>query len=121
MLRRLAVGAAARPQRARRRLHRRAAGGGGERRCGRVALGADARRARAAAAALAGAAGRARRAAGAGERACRRCCAGQPYLTHLWFTLPLGFTELPLSTVLLFDLGVYLCVWGALGGYCAGR
>ena len=42
---------------------------------------------------------------------------GLPYLTHLWFTLPLGFTELPLSTVLLFDLGVYLCVWGAIGGY----
>ncbi|MBI3776539.1 MAG: Na(+)/H(+) antiporter subunit B [Gammaproteobacteria bacterium] len=41
-----------------------------------------------------------------------------PFLTHLWFTLPLGFTELPLSTVMLFDLGVYLCVWGALGGYC---
>jgi len=42
---------------------------------------------------------------------------GQAYLTHLWFTLPLGFTELPLSTVLLFDIGVYLCVWGALAGY----
>ena len=43
---------------------------------------------------------------------------GRPFLTHLWFTLPLGFTELPLSTVLLFDLGVYLAVWGTLGGYC---
>jgi multicomponent Na+:H+ antiporter subunit B len=42
---------------------------------------------------------------------------GQSYLTHLWFMLPLGFAELPLSTVLLFDLGVYLCVWGALAGY----
>lgn len=41
-----------------------------------------------------------------------------PFLTHLWITLPLGFTALPLSTVMLFDLGVYLCVWGALGGYC---
>lgn len=40
-----------------------------------------------------------------------------PFLTHLWITLPLGFAELPLSTVLLFDLGVYLCVWGAIGGY----
>jgi multicomponent Na+:H+ antiporter subunit B len=44
--------------------------------------------------------------------------AGRPFLTHLWFTLPLGVTELPLSTVMLFDLGVYLAVWGALGGYC---
>jgi multicomponent Na+:H+ antiporter subunit B len=42
---------------------------------------------------------------------------GQPYLTHLWATVPLGFTVLPVSTVLLFDLGVYLSVWGALGGY----
>ncbi len=42
---------------------------------------------------------------------------GLPFLTHLWITLPLGFSELALSTVMLFDLGVYLCVWGALGGY----
>ena len=42
---------------------------------------------------------------------------GLPYLTHLWWQLPLGPVALPLSTVLLFDLGVYLCVWGALGGY----
>jgi hypothetical protein len=31
--------------------------------------------------------------------------------------VPLGFAVLPVSTVLVFDLGVYLCVWGALGGY----
>lgn len=43
---------------------------------------------------------------------------GVPFMTHLWFTFPLGFTDLALSTVMLFDLGVYLCVWGALGGYC---
>ncbi len=42
---------------------------------------------------------------------------GDAYLTHLWATLPLGFTDLKVSTVLLFDLGVYLCVWGALAGY----
>lgn len=42
----------------------------------------------------------------------------RPFLTHLWITLPLGFTDLPVSTAMLFDLGVYLCVWGALGGYC---
>jgi len=44
--------------------------------------------------------------------------AGKPFLSHLWFNLPLGFTELALSTVQLFDVGVYLCVWGSLGGYC---
>ncbi|MDM7455798.1 MAG: MnhB domain-containing protein [Tepidimonas sp.] len=42
---------------------------------------------------------------------------GQAYLTHGWWALDLGGLELPLSTVLWFDLGVYLCVWGALAGY----
>ncbi|MFN2375345.1 MAG: hydrogen gas-evolving membrane-bound hydrogenase subunit E [Candidatus Binatia bacterium] len=39
------------------------------------------------------------------------------YLTHWWGTLPGGVA---ISTVLLFDLGVFLCVWGALGGYALG-
>ncbi|ODV13452.1 MAG: hypothetical protein ABT20_02050 [Rubrivivax sp. SCN 70-15] len=42
---------------------------------------------------------------------------GKAYLTHLWASVPLGFALLPVSTVLVFDLGVYLCVWGALAGY----
>lgn len=42
---------------------------------------------------------------------------GRPYLTHLWFALPLGFAEPKLSTVLLFDAGVFGAVWGALAGY----
>ncbi|TSE37672.1 Na(+)/H(+) antiporter subunit B [Tepidimonas fonticaldi] len=42
---------------------------------------------------------------------------GQAYLTHWWGALSVGDAALPLSTVLLFDLGVYLCVWGALAGY----
>ena len=42
---------------------------------------------------------------------------GDAYLTHLWATLPLIVTDLKVSTVLIFDLGVYLCVWGALAGY----
>jgi multicomponent Na+:H+ antiporter subunit B len=42
---------------------------------------------------------------------------GQAYLTHLWLTLALGPVDLKLSTVLVFDLGVYLAVWGALAGY----
>lgn len=44
---------------------------------------------------------------------------GRPYMTHLWATLPLGLTELPVSTVHLFDLGVYAVVWSALGGLAA--
>jgi multisubunit Na+/H+ antiporter MnhB subunit len=35
--------------------------------------------------------------------------AGLPYLTHLWAG--------GLSTVLLFDLGVFCVVWGSLTGY----
>lgn len=43
--------------------------------------------------------------------------AGDAYLTHAWTTLSLGAVEIPLSGVLLFDVGVYCCVWGGLGGY----
>ncbi len=43
---------------------------------------------------------------------------GQAYMTHLWVTVPLGFTELAVSTVMLFDLGVYGVVWSALGAIC---
>lgn len=42
---------------------------------------------------------------------------GTSYLTHIWGAVPLGFTEVAVSTVLVFDLGVYLTVWGALAGY----
>jgi len=42
---------------------------------------------------------------------------GDPFLTHIWGYIPLGFTELKVSTVIIFDLGVYLTVWGALAGY----
>jgi len=42
---------------------------------------------------------------------------GDPFLTHLWGSIPLGFTDYKVSTVLLFDIGVCLCVWGALAGY----
>ena len=38
---------------------------------------------------------------------------GQPFMTHQWVDLG----PWPLSTVLLFDLGVLLAVWGALGAY----
>ncbi|QOY95424.1 MnhB domain-containing protein [Massilia sp. UMI-21] len=43
---------------------------------------------------------------------------GQDFLTHWWGELGAGDLALKLSTVLLFDLGVALCVWGALGGFC---
>lgn len=36
--------------------------------------------------------------------------AGLPFLTHLW-------TEFGVSTVMLFDIGVFCTVWGALTGY----
>ncbi len=41
--------------------------------------------------------------------------AGDAFLTHWWGTLP--GVGIKVSTVLVFDLGVFLCVWGALGGY----
>lgn len=43
---------------------------------------------------------------------------GQAFLTHWWGELTVGGLTLKLSTVLLFDLGVALCIWGALGGFC---
>jgi len=45
---------------------------------------------------------------------------GLDFLTHDWRSLPLGFNSIKISTVVLFDLGVYLCVWGALAGYSLG-
>lgn len=42
--------------------------------------------------------------------------AGHEFLTHLWGRLDAGAIGLALSTVMVFDLGVALCVWGALGG-----
>lgn len=39
--------------------------------------------------------------------------AGRPYLSHYWGSL----LEVKLSTVMLFDLGVFLAVWGALAGF----
>lgn len=38
---------------------------------------------------------------------------GYPYLMHFWGAL----LEVKLSTVMLFDLGVFLAVWGALAGF----
>lgn len=40
--------------------------------------------------------------------------AGNDWLRQLWAVLPGGVT---VSTVLVFDLGVYLCVWGTASAY----
>jgi multicomponent Na+:H+ antiporter subunit B len=37
-----------------------------------------------------------------------------PFLTSIWLYLPLGDTTVPLSTPLIFDIGVYLVVFGTL-------
>ncbi len=37
-----------------------------------------------------------------------------PFLTGIWITVPLGFTYMDLSTVMLFDMGVYLVVMGSI-------
>jgi multicomponent Na+:H+ antiporter subunit B len=40
-----------------------------------------------------------------------------PFLTHQWWNLELGSNALKLSTVILFDAGVYAAVWGAFATY----
>lgn len=40
--------------------------------------------------------------------------AGLPFLTHFSGELAFGSIAVPWSTVMLFDLGVMLCVWGGL-------
>ena len=39
---------------------------------------------------------------------------GSPFLTSIWAYWPLGEVTVPLSTPLVFDLGVYLVVFGTL-------
>lgn len=43
--------------------------------------------------------------------------AGNPFLTHVWWNIDLEFTHIKLSTVLVFDVGVYATVWGAFALY----
>jgi multicomponent Na+:H+ antiporter subunit B len=45
---------------------------------------------------------------------------GAPYLTGLWGFVHLGSTEVPLSTPLLFDVGVYLAVFGTVSAVLLG-
>lgn len=44
---------------------------------------------------------------------------GEPFMTHLWVEVSLGSWSLDLSTVYLFDLGVFVTVWSSLGGLAA--
>jgi multicomponent Na+:H+ antiporter subunit B len=39
---------------------------------------------------------------------------GSPFMTSIWLYLELGETTLPLSTPLIFDVGVYLVVFGTI-------
>ena len=39
---------------------------------------------------------------------------GNPFMTSIWLYLNLGETEVPLSTPLVFDIGVYLVVFGTI-------
>ncbi len=43
--------------------------------------------------------------------------ADAPFLTHQWWSIEFAGTSFKLSTVLLFDLGVYGAVWGAFASY----
>lgn len=39
---------------------------------------------------------------------------GNPFMTSIWLYLSLGETEVPLSTPMVFDIGVYLVVFGTI-------
>ena len=39
---------------------------------------------------------------------------GSPFMTSIWLYLELGQTTVPLSTPLVFDIGVYLVVFGTI-------
>jgi len=41
----------------------------------------------------------------------------EPFLTHLWATVPLGLTDLKVGTALIFDVGVYLVVVGGVAAF----
>ena len=45
---------------------------------------------------------------------------GSPFMTSIWLYLDLGETTVPLSTPLVFDLGVFLVVFGAVSATALG-
>ena len=42
---------------------------------------------------------------------------GSPFLTHQWWSIEVGNSLFKLSTVLVFDAGVFAAVWGAFATY----
>lgn len=45
---------------------------------------------------------------------------GNPFMTSIWLYLDLGQSTVPLSTPLVFDLGVYLVVFGTISAITLG-
>jgi multicomponent Na+:H+ antiporter subunit B len=45
---------------------------------------------------------------------------GAPFMTSQWFYLQLGQTSVPLSTPMVFDIGVYFVVLGTLSAVALG-
>lgn len=45
---------------------------------------------------------------------------GSPFMTSIWWYLHLGETEVPLSTPTIFDIGVYLVVFGTISAIALG-
>jgi len=42
---------------------------------------------------------------------------GSPFLTHQWWSIEVGNNVFKLSTVIMFDVGVFAAVWGAFATY----
>lgn len=40
-----------------------------------------------------------------------------PFLTHQWWSIEVGNNVFKLSTVIMFDIGVFAAVWGAFATY----
>ena len=40
-----------------------------------------------------------------------------PFLTHQWWSIEVGNNVFKLSTVIVFDIGVFAAVWGAFATY----
>lgn len=45
---------------------------------------------------------------------------GSPFMTSIWLYLELGRTIVPLSTPMVFDIGVYLVVFGTISAIALG-
>lgn len=45
---------------------------------------------------------------------------GQPFMTSHWFYLEIGDTVVPLSTPMIFDIGVFLVVFGTIAAIALG-